>query len=143
MNVVNGGGQVAPEPDWESIFSDVLDMQAASAHWRRISSELRDRDLLASVNAHSMQRLVMAYVIYDRSAREVAESGAVTKPRRGNSKAIARVSPHFTVMREAGADADRMEAELGLAPRRRGSAGKVERGKQAPKASDRFLKSVS
>lgn len=141
MDVIEGGG--VPEPDWSSIFDDVLDVTAAAAHWRRVVNELKTRDLLAEVNGHSILRLVLAYVIYDRAAREVASGGAVSKPRRGNSKAIARVSPHFTVMREAGNDAAQIEAELGLAPRRRASATKAENGKKTPRAADRFLRPVS
>lgn len=141
MDVVEGGGIAAP--DWVSIFDDVLDVNAASEHWRRIIGELTTRELLAQVNGHAIQRLVLAYVIYDRAAREVASTGAVLKPRRGNSKAIARVSPHFTVLREAASDAAQIEAELGLAPRRRAAASKAENGKKAARAADRFLRSVS
>ncbi len=141
MNVIEGGG--APEPDWSVIFDDVLDVSAAAEHWRRVLSELKSRELLAEVNGHAVQRLIMAYVVFDRAAREVASGGAVTKPRRGNSKAIARVSPHFTVMREAGNDAAQIEAELGLAPRRRASATKADNAKKAPRAADRFLRPVS
>lgn len=141
MNVIEGGG--APEPDWTSLFDDVLDISAAGEHWRRITSELKTRELLAEVNAHAVQRLVLSYVIYDRAAREVASAGAVAKPKRGNPKSIARVSPHFTVMREAANDAAVMEAELGLAPRRRAAATKADNGKKKPRAADRFLRSVS
>ncbi|RYF29914.1 MAG: hypothetical protein EOO23_06330, partial [Comamonadaceae bacterium] len=79
MNVIEGGG--APEPDWNSLFDDVLDVSASSEHWRRIVSELKTRELLAEVNAHAVQRLVLSYVIYDRAAREVASAGAVAKPK--------------------------------------------------------------
>ncbi|AZO77496.1 MULTISPECIES: P27 family phage terminase small subunit [unclassified Bosea (in: a-proteobacteria)] len=141
MNVIEGGG--APVPDWPSLFDDVLDVAAAGGHWRRIISELKTRELLAEVNAHAVQRLVLAYVIYDRAAREVASTGAVLKPKRGNPKSIARVSPHFTVLREAASDAAQIEAELGLAPRRRSAATKADNGKKAPRAADRFLRPVS
>jgi P27 family predicted phage terminase small subunit len=143
MEAIEGTGLIVAEPDWTVLFSDVLDVASASSHWQRLTTELRQRQLLASANGHSLQRLVISYVVYDRAAREVAENGAVTKPRRGNSKAIARVSPHFTVMRQAGSDADQIEAELGIAPRRRAAATKVEHGKKAPRAADRFLRSVS
>jgi hypothetical protein len=77
--------------------------------------------------------------MFDRMYREVAENGVVTKPRRGNSKAIARISPYFTALREAGSDADRIEAELGISPRRRGSVTKVERKQRKERASDGYL----
>jgi P27 family predicted phage terminase small subunit len=143
MEVIEGSGEIVPEPDWRNIFDDVLDVAAASEHWGRVSRELRDRTLLSPVNAHAMQRLVIAYIVYDRAARDVASQGAVTKPRRGNTKAIARVSPHFTVMREAAADAASLEAELGVSPRRRSSATKVDNARKTSRPADRFLRPVS
>lgn len=142
MKAIEDTGGVVPEPDWESLFSDVLEVAAAGEHWRVISTELRERQLLAPGNAHALQRLVVAYVIYDRAVREVAENGAVTKPKRGNSRAIARTSPHFTVMRESASDAAMLEQEFGLSPRRRGGAAKVQNGKKAPRAADGYLSAV-
>ena len=131
MNVVENTGAVVPEPDWESLFSDVLELAAAKEHWRVVTTELRERQLLAPGNAHALQRLVVAYVLYDRAAREVAENGAVTKPKRGNPKAIARTSPHFTVMREAANDAAVLE-QVGEELREAGAletvAGQLQRG---------------
>ncbi|MHA6641338.1 P27 family phage terminase small subunit [Mesorhizobium sp. A623] len=139
MNVIEGTGAIVVEPDWESLFSDVLEIAAAKEHWRIVTTELKDRQLLAAANGHSIQRLVCAYLMFDRMYREVAESGVVMKPRRGNSKAIARVSPYFTAMREAGSDAATLEAELGISPRRRGSAVKAERKQRKERASDDYL----
>lgn len=143
MNVVEGTGEIVPEPDWESLFSDVLEIGAAREHWRRVTTELRDRQLLAAANAHALQRLVVCYVLYDRSLREVAERGAVMRPKRGNPKAIARTSPHFIAMRELASDAAVLEAEFGLSPRRRSGATKVQNGKKAPRAADSYLKPVA
>lgn len=142
MKMVEGTGSAVPAPDWDSLFSDVLEIAAAREHWRVVTTELRDRQLLAAGNAHALQRLVVAYVLYDRAAREVAENGAVTKPKRGNSRAIARTSPHFTVMREAASDAAVLEQEFGLSPRRRAGAAKVQNGKKPSRAADNYLKSV-
>lgn len=142
MDVIEGG-DIVPAPDWEALFSDVLEIAAAQEHWRRITTELKGRALMSAGNAHALQRLVVAYVLYDRSLREVAEHGAVTKPKRGNSRAIARTSPHFSAMRELASDAAVLEAEFGLSPRRRSAATKVQDGKKAPRAADRYLKSVS
>lgn len=139
MNVIEGTGAVVVEPDWESLFSDVLEIAAAREHWRIITTELKDRQLLAAANGHSVQRLVCAYLMFDRMYREVAENGVVSKPRRGNTKAIARVSPYFTAMREAGSDAAALEAELGISPRRRGSVTKAERKQRRERASDAYL----
>lgn len=139
MNVIEGTGAIVVEPDWESLFSDVLEIAAAREHWRVITTELKDRQLLAPANAHSVQRLVCAYLMFDRMYREVAENGVVTKPRRGNSKAIARISPYFSAMREAGSDAANLEAELGISPRRRDGVAKVERKQRKERASDGYL----
>ena len=139
MNVIEGTGAIVVEPDWESLFSDVLEIAAAKEHWRIVTTEPKDRQLLAAANGHSIQRLVCAYLMFDRMYREVAETGVVMKPRRGNSKAIARVSPYFTAMREAGSDADRIEAERGISPRRRGTAVKAERKQRRERAADAYL----
>ncbi|HWM82956.1 MAG TPA: P27 family phage terminase small subunit [Pseudolabrys sp.] len=143
MNVIEGSGAIVPEPDWESLFSDPLEIEAAREHWRVITIEMRDRQLLAAANGHSIQRLVCAYLMFDRMYRQVAENGVVTKPRRGNSKAIARISPFFTAMREAGADAATLESELGISPRRRGSAVKAERKQRRERPSDAYLGKAS
>jgi P27 family predicted phage terminase small subunit len=128
------------EPDWESLFSDVLEIASAREHWRIVTTELKERQLLSAANGHSVQRLVCAYLMFDRMYREVAENGVVTKPRRGNSKAIARVSPYFTAMREAASDAASLEAELGISPRRRAEVTKAERKQRKDRPSDAFLR---
>lgn len=139
MNVVPGTGDIVPEPHWRMLLTDDLEVEAAGEHWRRITSEMRERGILSPSNGHAIQRLVLAYVIFDRCSREVAEHGAVSKPKRGNPKAIARISPHFTAMREAGSDAERLETELGLSPRRRAAAAKVEKKARTARASDAYL----
>ena len=133
-------GDIVPEPDWSALFDDDLEIEAAKEHWRRITTELKDRALMAPGNAHALQRLIVAYVLYDRSLREVAAHGAVMKPKRGNPKAIPRRSPHLSVMRELASDAAVLEAEFGLAPRRRSAATKAERVRKTAKASDEFVK---
>ena len=142
MNVVQGSGDVIPEPHWRMLLTDDLEVEAASEYWRLVTTEMRERALLSPSNRHAIQRLVLAYINFDRSSREVAEHGAVTKPRRGNTKAIARISPHFTAMREAGNDAATLEAELGLSPRRRAAASKIERKARSARASDSYLRPV-
>lgn len=142
MNVIEGSGSIVVEPDWQSLFNDELEIAAAAEHWRVITTELRERQLLAPANSHSIQRLVCAYLMFDRMYRHVAEAGVVMKPKRGNPKAIARISPYFTAMREAGSDAAALEAELGISPRRRGSVTKVERKQRRERPSDGYLGSA-
>lgn len=143
MNVVQGTGDIVPEPHWRMLLTDDLEVQSAGEYWRLVTTEMRDRNTLSPTNRHAIQRLVLAYINFDRSSREVAENGAVTKPRRGNTKAIARISPHFTAMREAGSDAASLEAELGLSPRRRSTSAKVERKARSARASDDYLRPVT
>jgi len=142
MNVIEGSGAIVVEPDWQALFNDELEVVAAREHWRVITTELKDRQLLSAATGHSLQRLVCAYLMFDRMYREVAENGVVIKPRRGNTKAIARISPYYTAMREAMSDAATLEAELGISPRRRGSAVKVQRDKKTTRPADEFLRSV-
>lgn len=142
MKTIDGTGAVVEQPDWASMLNDELDIAAAREYWRVVTNEMRDRQTLSAANGHSIQRLVVSYIVYDRSARQVAETGAVLRPRRGNKNAITRLSPHFTAMREAAGDAAQLEAELGLSPRRRGAVTKVERKANAPRPSDSYLKTV-
>lgn len=139
LTSIEGTGAIVAEPDWALLLTDPLDRDAAAEHWRRVTTELRDRDLLAPANAHAIQRLVLAYLVYDRCSQEVADNGAVLKPKRGNPKAIARMSPYFTAMRQAGADADRQEQELGLSPRRRAGATKATKKVSRTTGADAFL----
>lgn len=143
MQVIEGGCGVPDEPDWSMVFSDTLDQERATTHWSRVIRELELAGTLAVVNGHQVERLVMLRVVHDRAARIVGDEGAVKPPRRGNPKAIARINPHFDVMRQAASDCDRIEAELGLSPRRRGSATPVQRGRRRGSARDEFLKPVS
>lgn len=143
MSVVSlpGAAQAVelPEPDWASVYSDELDQAFARQHWQGIISELRRLQALTTENASQIERLVHHRLVHAEAVRMVAEKGAVSKPSARNAKSIARVSPWWTVMREAAADCDRIEAELGLSPRRRGSVSTVAPVKAAKKARDEFL----
>lgn len=140
MNVIEGTGLIVVEPDWSLLLSDPLELATAAEHWRRVTAEMREREILSPANGHAVQRLVLAYVVYDRCAREVADNGAVLKPKRGNPKAIARLSPYFTAMREAASDADRQEQELGISPRRRAGAAKVVKKATRVTGAQRYIK---
>jgi P27 family predicted phage terminase small subunit len=142
MEAIEGTGAIVDEPAWALLLSDGLEIEAAKQHWRRITTEMKEREILSPTNVHAIQRLVLSYIVYDRCSREVTETGAVMQPKRGNPKAIARLSPYFTAMREAGSDADRIEADLGISPRRRSGASKVVRSNRRVTGADRFLKPV-
>jgi phage terminase small subunit len=105
------------EPDWALLLSDPLDLVGARGHFGRIVAELRLAGRWTSVNDHAVTRLVMAYVIYDRSAREVLDRGAVVPSPKTR---VPQYNLHFAVMTQAAATAAALEAELMLSPRKRG-----------------------
>ncbi|TZG28582.1 P27 family phage terminase small subunit [Sphingomonas montanisoli] len=143
MNVIEGSGDIVVEPDWDAFLKYPADKESARAYWRSITSEMRNRNILAPANAHAIARLVMIYIVHDKAAIDAANLGPVSKPKRGNPKAIARISPHFTAMKEAATSAAALEAELGLSPRRRGGAAQVERKARRATGADAYLKPVA
>jgi len=90
MNVIEGTGIIVPEPDWESLFSDALEIAAAREHWRIITTEMRDRQLLAAANGHSIQRLVCAYLMFDRMYRQVTRRPASIRRHRSQAQGRSR-----------------------------------------------------
>lgn len=128
-----------PEPKWATLCDGKAEIAAAKAHWQRIVGEMRDRDTLADANGHSIQRLVLAYINYDRGAAQVAKLGVVDEPSEDNPRAIARLNVHFKVMTEAEKTAERLEAQLGLSPQRRSKVGKVVKKRERSAGADAFL----
>lgn len=129
---------IVTEPDWERVLSDPAERVAAAEHWRRVTGEMMERETLSSANGHSVQRLVLAYLIYDRCAMQVAVQGLVTEPAADNPKAIARLSIHYKAMREAEKTTETLEAQLGLTPGRRARVGKVDRKRERTAGADRY-----
>lgn len=107
------------EPDWPLIFSDEIEIAAVRRYWRHAVQAMRDAGTLLPENEPAILRLMMVYTLYDRNAKEVAENGAVIAPKRKNSRAISRVSPHFTAMSTLSKEALALESDLGLTPRSR------------------------
>ena len=127
------------EPDWGRLLPDEMERVAAADHWRRIALEMHDLQTLSASNGHAIQRLVMAYLVYDRCSNMVASAGLVTEPSKDNPKAIARLSIHYKAMREAESTAERLEAQLGLSPGRRAKVGKVTKRRERSTGADAFL----
>lgn len=127
------------EPDWARLMPDKAEQAAASEHWRRVAGEMDQLQTLSLANGHSLQRLVVAYLVYDRCSRHVAAEGLVTEPSKDNPKAIARLSIHYKAMREAESTAERLEAQLGLTPGKRGRVGKVTKPRERSAGADAFL----
>lgn len=127
------------QPDWKVLLPDAPERKVAAAHWKRITEEMADRDILSASNAHAVQRLVLAYLVYDRCSRQLAGDGIVTEPNPDNPKAIARLSIYYKAMREAENTAERLEAQLGLSPGRRAKVAKVTKKRERSAGADAFL----
>ncbi len=119
-----GGDGVPPEPNWRTIFGRAPDREAAAGYWRDIISELKATEKLAVANAHSIKRLAVAYVMYDRSAKEVARSGPVM---RAPKTKVPTYNPWWTTMSNADSQAAALEKSLCITPRERGAGTKVQR----------------
>lgn len=134
---IEGGDGIPPEPNWRSIFGRAADRAAAESYWRQVISELRSTEKLAVANAHSIKRLVVAYVNYDRSAKEVAKSGPVMKAARTK---VPTYNPWWTTLSNADSQAQALEKALCISPRDRGAGAKVEKKAKRRTGADRYLK---
>jgi P27 family predicted phage terminase small subunit len=125
-----------PEPDWGLFFADELTQSTAKASWSEIIADMRDAGTLAPVNGHAIRRLIQFRIEYDNAAALVSEDGKVIRAKRS---ATPQISPQWTCMKQASQEVSELEAELGLSPRRRSSASKVQRGKKRETAADKYL----
>jgi phage terminase small subunit len=137
--IVSGGDGLPPEPDWSGVYDDDLDVSLAHETWGHVIREMRGRDTVAIANSHQIKRYVMACVMHDSAARHVIEKGAVIKAKRSSAP---QYNPWWSVMKDADARAIAHEAELGISPRRRSAASKVQRSGKKPTAADAYLKPV-
>ena len=133
---IAGGDGVPPEPNWRSIFGRAGDREAATAYWKDIISEMRGAEKLAVANAHSIKRLVVAYVTFDISAREVLKSGPVIKAKKTG---VPTYNPWWTTMSNASSQAQALEKELCVSPRDRGAGAKVEKKARRVTGADAYL----
>ena len=140
---VEGGGGIPPEPDWSGTYSDVLDIAAAHEEWGVIVREMQGVQTISVANGHAIERLVHFRLLYRTSLQQVAEKGAILKQRgrmsRDNS---GRYNPHWGVMRQTSDAIGVLEAELGLAPVRRGKATKIQKKQGVARAADNYLKVI-
>ncbi len=134
---IAGGDGVPPEPNWRSIFGRAADREAASSYWKSIISEMRSAEKLAVANSHAIIRLVVAYITFDQSAKEVIKSGPVIKARKTG---VPTYSPWWTTMSNAASQAQALEKELCISPRERGAGAKVVKKQTRTTGSARFLK---
>ena len=136
---IEGGGGIPPEPDWSEIFSDVLDVAAAHTEWGIVIREMRESQTVSVANGHAIARLVHFRLVYGRALRMVGEQGAILKAKRTLRPLY---NLHWIVMRQADEAIRSAEAELGIAPVRRGKASKVNRAVKEHRAADAYLKRI-
>lgn len=145
MNVVtldpNAGDP--PEPNWTAAIpgrsqAAQAERLEASRYWGVVVRELRSVDRLATVNGHAVKRLVIAWILYDRAALQVAKTGPVIKaPKTGTPMH----SPWYTAMTQAGKTAATIEAELAITPRSRGDGDPIPTPKRPRSiAADQYLR---
>lgn len=134
---IQGGEGVPPEPNWRKTFGRAADREAAAAYWRSIISEMRAAEKLAVANSHAITRLVVAYVTYDISAREVLKTGPVIKAKKTG---VPTYNPWWTTMSNAASQAQALEKELCISPRDRGAGAKVERKTSQRAAGGGYIK---
>jgi hypothetical protein len=141
LTSISGGDGSPPETDWRTIFTEPDDIAVATENWSIVIAELRDAGTLSVANGHAIRRLVEISVQYGRATRHVADKGAILQPTTKKAK-VGQWNPYWSVMRQADDSMRIAEAELGIEPVRRTKAGKVQRGKKAPRAADKFLRQV-
>jgi P27 family predicted phage terminase small subunit len=140
LDVIEGGEGSPPEPNWKAIFGRAADRKAAAEHWKCIVAELHTAQKLAAANAHAILRLVVAYMTFDRSAKEVMKVGPVIKAK---TTGVPSHNPWWTTMTGAAAQAASLEKELCISPRDRNAGGKVERKQRKTTAAANYLKPVA
>jgi P27 family predicted phage terminase small subunit len=148
LSVVEGAGLDVEEPGWDLLIPNAGKSKAgdnrpwrdlAASEWRRVTAAMRAAGTLAPENRHQIQRLVLAYVRYDRAAAQLFRSGGpVTKSKTG----VPMLNQWQVEMRQADGDATTAEMELGIPPRRRAAAGKANRQQKKSSAADAYLKKV-
>ncbi|MGB7407166.1 MAG: P27 family phage terminase small subunit [Pontixanthobacter sp.] len=134
---IEGGDGKPPEPSWRAIFGRAEDRKSASDYWRMLISEMDGADKLAVANAHSIKRLVVAYVTFDISAREVLRSGPVMKAKKTK---VPTHNPWWTTMSNAASQAQALEKELCIAPRERNAGGVIKKKAVRRTSADAYLK---
>lgn len=134
---IDGGDGVPPEPNWHRTYGRKEDREAASAHWKRIVSEMRAAEKLTVANAHAIERLIFHYVSFDMSAKAVMRMKPVLAAPKTR---VPSHNPWWTTMSNAASQAAALEKELCISPRDRGSGAKVEKKTRRATGADTYLK---
>ena len=145
FTVIDGSGLDVEEPNWDVLIPNAGRSKAgdngawrevARTEWRRVTAAMRAAGTLGPENRHQLQRLVLAYVRYDRAAAEMFKGGAVTKSPRTK---VPMLNLWQCELRQADDDATKAEMELGIPPRRRASATAAKRTTKKRTAAHDFL----
>ena len=137
LRIIDGGDGLPPEPDWSMHYGDSLDVASAQDDWGLIVREMQGAETISVYNGEAIKRLVMFGIEFKRAANHVAKHGAIIKGKTTGSGGM--WNPHWSVMRQADGAIRALEAELGLAPRRRAAAVKAKRRRSRRTAADDYL----
>jgi P27 family predicted phage terminase small subunit len=129
------GASSVPEPDWPALFADEAEATRAAELWRLATADMAASSTLSPANAPALKRWVVAQVMYERAAAQVAAEGPVLRAKRTGTPAH---SAWWTVLRDADATAAQAEEKLGLSPRSRGRAAPAKSGRK-PSGADRYF----
>ena len=137
FHAIGGGDGIPPEPQWGLHYSDAHDIEAARDEWGVVVREMQGAETLAVCNGNAIKRLVEFRVQFRRAANHVAKHGAIIKGKTTGSGGM--WNPHWSIMRQADHAIRALEAELGLAPRRRAAAVKVNRRMNRGRPADAYF----
>ena len=137
LRTIEGSDGVPPEPDWALHYSDESDIEAARDEWGVVVREMQGAETLAVCNGHAIRRLVEFRIQYERAANHVAKNGAIIKAKTTGKGG--QWNPNWSVMRQADHAIRALEAELGLAPRRRAAVVKAKRRVRKGRPIDDYL----
>jgi hypothetical protein len=101
---------------------------------------MKDAQTLSLANGPAIKRLVIFHVEFERQARALpnpASSATTMKIK------VPQMHPSWGVMKQAAEACRKMEAELGISPRRRSNVGKIQKKTRRSTAADEFLKPVA
>ena len=140
LDVIEGGDGAPPEPNWQRIFGRAADRAVAAEHWTVIIAEIRGAEKLATANGHAILRLIVAYMTFDRSAKEVMKAGPVMKAAKTG---VPTYNPWWTTMSNAASQAAAIEKELCISPRERNAGGKVVKKAVKRTGAAAYLKPIA
>ena len=137
LHTIDGGDGLPPEPEWSQHYSDELDIEVARDEWGVVVREMQDAETLAVANGHAIRRLVEFRIQWRRASEHVAEHGAIIQSKTTGKGG--QWNPNWSVMRQADGAIRALEAELGLAPRRRSAVEKAKKRSKTGRPADDYL----